>query len=185
MQLEALAGDLLVGGQDAFGLHVQADRWCACALEACTMPETISPIWRAKYSICAERSASRMRCWITWRAVCAATRPKSEGVDSTMTMSPSWASGFTLRASSRVTSVFVLLDLLDDFLFGENRNFAGLGIDLGFDLLGRGGVDRPAIGRNHGGFDRSKDDLLGKLLFFQDFVEGQGEFVLGHATYSI
>ena len=122
-----------------------------------------------------------MRCWITWRAVCAATRPKSAGVVSTTTMSPSWASGLTLRAPPAGPRSS-LLDVFDHFLLGEDDDLAGLRVDFGFDMLCGGRVDRPPIGRNHGGFDRSKDDLLRELFFFQHFVEGQGEFVLWHAT---
>jgi len=48
---------------------------------------------------------------MTWRAVWAATLPKSAGVLSTITIPPSSASGSTSRASSRLTSVMGLSTL--------------------------------------------------------------------------
>src|SRR5438105_4560579 len=55
------------------------------------------------------RSASRIRCTITCLAVWAAIRPKSFGVTSTSTVSPTWISGSHPRASASGISAFASL----------------------------------------------------------------------------
>ena len=63
-----------------------------------TVPETISPV-RSLYSESVfARSASRIFCIITWRDVCAATRPSLDAGSSISIVSPFWMSGFSLRA---------------------------------------------------------------------------------------
>ena len=54
------------------------------------------------------RSASRIPWMITWRAVCAAMRPKFLGLISMRSTSPNCARGSAFRASSRLISVWGL-----------------------------------------------------------------------------
>ena len=66
-----------------------------------TMPVTTSP-WRSTYSsYMIARSASRIRCWMTCFAVCAAMRPKSSGVTSVRTI---WSGGTCDQSRSRSSS---------------------------------------------------------------------------------
>ena len=74
-------------------------------------------------------------------------------------------------------SSFVLY-IFDNFLFDEDAYLSGLWINFSFNLLGVGCINSPPICRDHGRFNGRKDDLLGQLFFFQNFVERQCKFVL-------
>src|SRR6266498_5002567 len=78
-----------------------------------------------------------------------------------------------------------LLYVFHHFLLGEDHDLASIRINFGFYVLCCRRVDSPPISRNHGGLNRSKDNLLRELFFFQHFVESQGELVLCHANCSV
>ena len=73
-----------------------------------TVPVRISCSLAENSSKIMPRSASRIPCMITCRAVWAAMRPKFLGLISMRSTSPSWARGRAFWASSRLISVWGL-----------------------------------------------------------------------------
>jgi hypothetical protein len=69
----------------------------------------------------------------------------------------------------------LVLHLLHHFLLGGDDHGARFVVDLGQDLLRRGGVHRFAVGGNHRRLQGLNNHFPWKLLVVQHFVEGQRE----------
>jgi len=106
-----------------------------------------------------------MRCWITWRAVWAATRPKSLGVD--FDNCHIAKVNFRAQPAGLVKQYFgtLVLDIFDYFFLYEDANKPGFRINFSFDLLGVGGIYCPPISRYHRGFNCRQNDLLRQFVF--------------------
>jgi hypothetical protein len=87
-----------------------------------------------------------MRCWMTWRAVCAATRPKVLGCGFDDDHVAQLRFRVDLAGFLEQDLGLGFEDILDHFLFGKDHHLARVGIDPGFHVLRGRRADSPPIG---------------------------------------
>ncbi len=178
VHLELLAGDLLVRGHDAFGLHIQADGHALGGADGLDhAADDLADLLFVVIGLhLALGLADALLDDLAGRLRGDAAEVLGRGLDHHHVAQ----NGFRVHGMGVLQRDLgaLVLDVFDHFLLGVDGDLAGFRVDLGFDVLGVGSVDRPPVGRDHGRLDGRQDDLLGQLLFFQHFIESEGKFVL-------